>query len=458
MPKQYRRLGQVGPFFAYFPLESVAIGPSWSGRFLKRFLSAPDERHPGSHHGHDLHVGARAGQKILAVCTLDLMAWVLLKPWFLALREAGYQVHIACSAGEYFDLLQAEGFRMHAVSMKRSFNPLVHVLPLIALYRIVRAGNFQAVNTHSPVAALLGRCAAWLAGSPAIVYTVHGFYFHDNMPRLRRRLFVALEWLLGRTTDFFMFVSEEDRQTALRTGIASSPAKTATIFNGVDLSRYSSKASRTAASAGIRERLRISGDKVIVGIVGRIVREKGYGEFLEMAKEVARSRSDVVFVVVGDSLPSDRDQFGSVLKRKVRQAGMENIFLFTGFTRDVPAYLAIMDIFVLPSYREGFPRSILEAMATELPVVTTDIRGCREAVLHGTTGLIVPPANAGALAKAVLYLLEHPDEAKQMGERGRCRVVELFDEKLVSARFVQIFNRLIGEPAGLEGVKTCAAR
>jgi glycosyltransferase involved in cell wall biosynthesis len=180
----------------------------------------------------------------------------------------------------------------------------------------------------------------------------------------------------------------------------------------------------------------------VVGIVGRIVREKGHREFLEMARCVAQKRS-VIFLVVGDSLPSDRDQFGAVFKKEVANAGLTPHFLFTGQTDQVPDYLRIMDIFVLPSYREGFPRSIIEAMATGLPVIATDIRGCREAVVHGTTGLIVPPKDGEALARAVDRLLANPEEAKRMGRAGRQRAVELYDYRTVKRKFVDCIDKTL---------------
>ncbi len=319
--------------------------------------------------------GQETRPRILAVCTLDLMAWKLLLPWLRGLREAGFEVHIACARTSYFDRLAADGFHMHAVPLRRQMNPLVHIAPLWELYRLIRRGRFVLVNTHSPVAAAVGRLAAWLARTPVVIYTVHGFYFHDNMPRWKRRGFITLEWLLGRMTDSFMFVSDEDRQAALREGIAKDPTKVTTIYNGVDLAAYPPKGSASLSSGELRSKLNIPQGAAVVGIVGRVVREKGYIEFAEMAKLVSASRSDVYFLVVGDALPSDRDGIVAELRSRVDAAGVHDRSRFTGFTDRVADYLQAMDIFVLPSYREGFPRSVLEAMSSALPVVATNIRG-----------------------------------------------------------------------------------
>ena len=397
--------------------------------------------------------------RILAICTLDVMAWKLLLPWLRGLREAGFEVHIACVRASYFDQLAADGFHMHAVPLRRRMNPLVHIAPLWALYRLIRRERFVLVNAHSPVAAAVGRLAAWLAQSPVVIYTVHGFYFHDDMPGWKRRGYIALEWLLGRLTNRFMFVSDEDRQTALREGIATDAARATTIYNGVDLDAYPPKGSASLSSAELRSKLNIPQGAPVVGIVGRVVREKGYIEFAEMAKLVCADRSGVYFLVVGDALPSDRDGIVAELRNRVDAAGLHDRFRFTGFTDRVADYLQAMDIFVLPSYREGFPRSVLEAMSSALPVVATNIRGCREAVVNGETGFIVPPRNGTALAEAVNLLLGNPDLASRMGSAGRERAVCLYSHQLVQRRFVDVIEIALQEknsekgPTKVRGVK-----
>ena len=378
--------------------------------------------------------------RILAVCTLDVMAWKLLRPWFRALLDAGYELEIACARTNWFEQLVADGFHMHEVPLRRRISPLVHIAPLWELYWLIRRGRFAVVNTHSPVAAAVGRLAAWLARAPVIIYTVHGFYFHDDTPWWKRRGFVAMEWLLGKMTTGFMFVSDEDRRSALREGIARDPAKAATIYNGVNLEEYPVRGSAPQEAAEMRKSLDIPASATVVGIVGRVVREKGYLEFAEMAELVSAGRSDVYFLAVGDALPSDRDGIAAKFRKRIRAAGLEARFRFTGFTDRVTDYLQVMDIFVLPSYREGFPRSVLEAMSCALPVVATNIRGCREAVVEGETGLLVPPRSGTALAEAVGRLLEDRDLAGSMGRAGRERAVRLFDEKLVQTRFVSVIE------------------
>jgi glycosyltransferase involved in cell wall biosynthesis len=381
-------------------------------------------------------------KKLLVVCAVDIMPWVLLRNWLFMLRDRGFEVHIACSRGEYFERLERE-FRMHPIHVQRNYNLLAHINAVAELVRLIRAEDFQVINTHSPIGAAVGRVAAWIGGVDTIIYTVHGFYFHDDMSRAQSVLFRATEWFLGRITDGFMFVSDEDRKTAEQTGIASVNAAVTTIYNGVDLGRFEPRAPDDPAITELRKRHHLP-QRVVIGAVGRIVREKGYREFLEMATQLTAEGLDATYLVVGDSLPSDRDHFGPVLRRMVADAGLSDRFVFTGMTDRVADYLALMDIFVLPSYREGFPRSVLEAMAMGLPVIASDIRGCREAVARDETGLLVPARDAKALAAAVRRLASNEEERRRMGSHGRARARNHFDGRVTARRFADFVEEGFG--------------
>jgi glycosyltransferase involved in cell wall biosynthesis len=137
---------------------------------------------------------------------------------------------------------------------------------------------------------------------------------------------------------------------------------------------------------------------------------------------------------------------------------LQERFRFTGFTDRVADYLQVMDIFVLPSYREGFPRSVLEAMGCELPVIATNIRGCRESVVDGETGFLVPPRDSSALAGAVGRLLENPDLARSMGAAGRARAVRLYDQRFVQKRFVEVIQNFLKQQYSAMGAAEDANR
>lgn len=371
--------------------------------------------------------------KVCQLCAVDFTLEKFLLPLIDGMRDAGWEVTAVCSDGPSVAALRERGYRIETVTIARSINPLAALRSLFALVSLFRRERFEVLHAHTPVAALVGRLAACLAGVPLVVYTAHGFYFHDGMPRWKRALFVALERLGGRCTDLLFSQSAEDAEDAVREGIAPRD-KVLAIGNGVDMSRFDP--ARVGDGATARRRLGIPPDAFVVGMIGRQVREKGVAEFLDAARVVARARPQAWFLLVGERLASDhaagvdaefaaaRDELGSRL-------------VAPGLQSDVPPLYAAMDVFCLPSWREGMPRTIIEAMAMGLPVVATDIRGAREEVVPEQTGLLVPTRAPQALAAALLRLAEAPERARAMGRAGRARALMLYDEGKVVALQLQ---------------------
>lgn len=382
--------------------------------------------------------------KILQLCAVDFTANHLLRPLGVALREAGHEVAFCCSPGEGLDLLRKEGFRVHPLPIVRSYNLLRHLRSMVGLVRLFRREQFDVVHAHTPVAGLIGRVAARIAAVPYVIYTAHGFYFHEAMRGQLRRFFIWLERFGGRLSDIVFVQSEEDWREALREGVAP-PERLIYIGNGVDPTRFGRERYMREAAA-LRDEFNL-GNGPIVGFVGRIVREKGAVEFVEAAASVGRAVPHAIFIMVGQPLPSDRDGCWREIHALREELGLCEALELTGYRRDVPAILSLFDLFVLPSYREGMPRALLEAMATGIPVVATDIRGCREEVVDGETGLLVPSRDPEALAAAITGLLADPQRAADMGLAGRARVLDRFDERRITRIQVERIERLYREEA-----------
>ncbi len=379
--------------------------------------------------------------RVLQMCAVDFTAKQFLLPLASALKHAGYQVSIACARGPYFETLRAAGYRMIENPVSRNMNLLSHAASLWRTYQLLRRERFDIVHVHTPIAALLGRIAARLAGVPVKIYTAHGFYFHDQMKPWLRNSLVCVEKIGAACGDFIMTVSAEDEAAALRNGIAQ-PGRVETIYNGVDVERFDPHRFNSEQTARLREGLGLPADAYVIGIVGRLVREKGFFELFDALKIIASKHPHVRLLVVGDVLPSDYDGSKDALHQHLAALKLADRVAFSGMVDDPAPYLAAMDAFTLPSYREGMPVSLLEAMAMGLPAVATDIRGCREEVVQGQTGWLVPAKNAASLADRLLWLIEHPDEARTMGVAGRERVLEVFNLPKVLRHQLNIYDRL----------------
>jgi glycosyltransferase involved in cell wall biosynthesis len=381
--------------------------------------------------------------KVCQLCAVDFTLQHFLLPLIDGMTEAGWDVTAVCSDGPAIPELRQRGYRIRTVPITRSLNPLSHIRPVLALVRLFRQERFDVIHVHTPVAALIGRMAARLSGRSLVVYTAHGFYFHDEMPRWRRRVFVLLEKFGGRLTDLLFTQSAEDAQAAIDEGIMA-PRATITIGNGVDAKRFDP--ARVEDGRSLRLNLGVPAGGFLVGMVGRLVREKGVAEFLEAAVKVAASNDNAYFVLVGERLPSDHA--GGVeedIRRAQAVLGMR--LVLTGSRRDIPELLAAMDVFCLPSYREGMPRTVIEAMMMAKPAIATDIRGCREEVVAGQTGWLVPTRDAAALASAIRRCLEDPERARVMGVAGRIRALDLYAEDRIVAKQIGCIRELAGTMA-----------
>ncbi|HEX7972127.1 MAG TPA: glycosyltransferase, partial [Thiobacillus sp.] len=231
--------------------------------------------------------------------------------------------------------------------------------------------------------------------------------------------------------------SSEDAQTAIDEKLLP-PERILAIGNGVDPARFDPAARRPRDA--VREELGLPSDASVIGMVGRLVGEKGVREFLAAAETVAADFLEAYFLLIGERLESDHaDPVDDALAHAKSTLGAR--LLLPGMRKDIPDLMGAMDVFCLPSYREGMPRTIIEAMMSGLPVVATDIRGSREEVVANETGLLVPARDAVALAGAFSSLLRAPAEARAMGEAGRRRALKLYDERQVVALQIDKIRR-----------------
>jgi glycosyltransferase involved in cell wall biosynthesis len=265
---------------------------------------------------------------------------------------------------------------------------------------------------------------------PRIAYTCHGFLFNQPGPWWRRTLALQLERAAGRITDVYLTVSAEEAEDARRLGIH--PNATA-ILNGRDPAAFHPN---PEARLALRAELGAAEDDCVIIAVSRLVRHKGYPELLramEATPENAR------LWVVGERLASDHgEDMEPHFARAAAALGPRLRRL--GYRHDVARLLAAADVFCLPSHFEGLPMSVIEAMLTGLPVVATDIRGPREQVVAGETGLLVPPETITPLAEALSLLATDGALRARMGEAGRARALERFDEAKIIGRTLDLLG------------------
>ncbi|MEZ5670768.1 MAG: glycosyltransferase family 4 protein [Alphaproteobacteria bacterium] len=364
--------------------------------------------------------------KIAQLCAVDFSLRHFLLPLMRALRDAGHEAVGICAEGPLLADVRAAGFRVETVPFERSFDLRAHRRAYRALLPLLARERFDIVHTHTPIASVIGRMAARKAAVPRIVYTAHGFYFHERMPGWKRAPFVALERYAGRMTDVLFTQSQEDAETARRLRLCRTGDVQA-IGNGVDPATFGPD---PAVRARVRRDLGVGDDRPVIMMTGRLVAEKGYPELIAAMRAV-----DAALWIVGERLASDHaSSVAAALAAAEADPVLRGRVRLLGDRKDVPDLLRGADIFTLPSHREGMPRSIIEAMMTGLAVVATDIRGSREEVVAEETGLLVPVGDADRLAAALARLAGDPALRARMGAAGRTRALDLYDEAKVIDR------------------------
>jgi glycosyltransferase involved in cell wall biosynthesis len=379
--------------------------------------------------------------QVAHITTADVSLRYLLLNQLCAVRDRGYVVAGVSSPGPDVPALEQAGIPHLAVPMTRRLTPFPDVLSLLRLWRLFRSRRFTVVHTHNPKPGLLGQVAARMAGVPVVVNTLHGFYFHERMAWPARALFVASEKVAALCSDVILSQNPEDVATAIRLRIAR-PDQIRLLGNGIDLRRFDPRRLFPETRNRVRTALGVGRDVPVVGFVGRLVAEKGVRDLLMAAAIVAHRCPTVRFLLVGGV---DAEKPDRMTPEVAREMGLGDVCVFTGVRQDMPEIYRAMDVFTLPSYREGFPRAPLEAAAMRLPCVVTDVRGCRQAVAHARTGLLVPAGDVEALADALVALIEDPILAARFGEEGRRRALLEFDERRVFATVLAEYERLLAD-------------
>jgi glycosyltransferase involved in cell wall biosynthesis len=319
--------------------------------------------------------------------------------------------------------------------LARAVNPLADLAALWKLYRLIRAGRYHIVHTHSSKAGVLARIAAKAAGTPIVVHTLHGLPFHEYQPWLVNRLWWLTKRLCVPLTDHFVSVSSLMAQKALAAGIGR-PERFSTVYSGMELDWY---LDTKVDPAAVRRELGIPHGARVVGKVARLFHLKGHDQLFDAAPAIVRKNPDVRFLLVGDGILYDH------LRRRAQEQGILQHFVFAGLVdrERIPEMLSAMDVLVHTSLREGLARVLPQALAMGKPCVSFDLDGAPEVVIPGQTGYLVRPGDAEGLAEAITRLLADPDLRGRMGEAGRRRVDPAFRAETMVAEIAALYHRLL---------------
>ena len=362
----------------------------------------------------------------------------------LALREAGHEVLLLSPPGEYGARLRALGLRWEPVPMdRRSLNPLREAAVLAHLWRLFRRERPDLVHGFTIKCAVYGSLAARLAGVPARVNAVTGMGYVFTSTDAKARALRPLVRLLMRAAldgrDARLILQNPDDVAVFEQARLVAPGQIRLIpGSGVDCVRFA-----PGESVGRGHAPDADTPPFRVLLAARLLWDKGLAEFVDAARRLHGEGRAIDFLLAGDPDPGNP---AAVPEATVHDWVAEGLLHWLGHVDDMPALFASVDVVVLPSYREGLPKGLIEAGACALPLVTTDVPGCREVVTDGVDGLLVPVRDAGALATAIARLHDDPMLAARLGAAARQRALDEFDERIVIARTQAVYQELLDPP------------
>ncbi|WP_110519439.1 glycosyltransferase family 4 protein [Herpetosiphon llansteffanensis] len=389
---------------------------------------------------------------VLHIATADMGLCFLLLEQMQAIQHAGYQVRGVASDGPYRAEVEAAGIPVEVVTMPRSVTPTSDLVAIAKLVRLFRQLKPTIVHTHNPKPGLLGQLAARLAGVPIIINTIHGFYFHEHSSAKQRNFYIAMEKIAARCSHAILSQNREDLTTALASKIAR-PEQISVLGNGINIDVFDRRAVSQTEVETARQALGIPVDAQVIGAVGRLVAEKGYRELFEACRQLMATRPNLRLLVVGPEEPHKAD---GLTAATAAEYGIAERTHFAGLRRDMPVLYHLMDVLAHPSYREGFPRAPMEASAMGVPVVASAIRGCRETVVHGLNGMLVPVRDAAALAQSLGRILDDQILRAAFAKLARQLAEREFDQQRVFERVLltyaeQLQARGLAMPTPIHG-------
>jgi len=380
--------------------------------------------------------------KIILFANTDWYLYNFRRSLALAVRAAGHNVLLISPPGEYGARFRDLGLRWEPLPAmdRRSLNPLRELRALAELFALFRREQPELVHNFTIKCAVYGSIAAMLTGVPARINAVAGlgyvFASNERRARLLRPVVRALMRfaLRGRRARLIL-QNHDDARMFLDHGLIEDARVRVIAGSGVDCNRFV-------------PRTRTRNDPPRVLLAARLLWEKGVKEYVQASRTLRAQGRRIRFLLAGASDPGNP---AAVPEAAVRSWVDEGIVEWIGHVDDMPALFASSDVFVLPSYyREGLPKSLIEAAACATPLITTDMPGCRDVVIDGVDGLIVPPRDADALGTAIARLLDAPELARKLGLAARAKTLAAFDERIVIRRTLETYEEVLDGPRAVE--------
>ena len=379
-------------------------------------------------------------KKLIRVTTSDISLFLLLRGQLKFLNNYYEVVGLSFDTGLLHQVEKREGIRVIELAMRREISIMRDLLCLWHMYRIFKKEKPFIVHTNTPKGSLLSMIAALVAKVPHRIYTVTGLRY-QGASGVGRFVLMSMERLTCLCANKVIPEGEGVKRTLIADGITRKPLKVIHNgnINGIN-THYFSPEGRQTQREETRRRLGIEADEFAFVFIGRIVKDKGMDELAEAMNRLLRMNKRCKLMLVGWF---EREQ-GSITEEHENFFRNNDSVSYVGYKKDVRPYLAAADALVFPSYREGFPRVVLEAGSMGLPSIVTDINGCNEIIVEGENGVIIPPRDKNSLYEAMLHFIDNPDKTTAMAANARRMIQEKYEHQDVVEALLEMYQGLEG--------------
>lgn len=365
--------------------------------------------------------------KIAFLSHLDLNLYLFRLPIMIALVKQGYKVYAICPRGDKFDLFQDHGIEAIDYKIQRqSLNPFKELKTIRNIYHVIKPLNLDILQNFTVKPNIYGSIAGHLAKVPLVVNAVTGlgsFYISDS--KKAKAVKVVIERLYkesNKKSNFCIFQNNDDMKYFIDKKLVAKEKAVLIKSSGIDTNKFK----LSTEDKGLDKNKTIT-----VLMIARAIWHKGIKEYYEAAKLL--KDENIEFVLIGDT---DKGNLSCASEEFLNEGNVK----WLGHRDDIKEQIEACDIFVLPSYREGVPRTLLEAASMHKPIVTTDTVGCREVVDEGYNGFLVPVKDHKILAEKILLLSRNEDLRKTMGENGRIKAIKEFDVNVVVKKYLELYD------------------
>jgi len=373
-------------------------------------------------------------------------------PLIIELANRNWEVFAITPEGKYSSNYLEYGIKHISYNIKRrSFNPFLELKTILEIYRILKTFKPSVLHTFNVKPNIHGTIAGRLAQIPIIINAVTGlgsFYVENNLKaKFVRRLINIFYRLIFQFSDYVIFQNFDDLKYFYKIGLVKKEKAIVIKGWGIDTRQFTLDSIQSEILEQLRKELNLN-SKIIILMIARLIKHKGVLEYCRAAQIIKSYYEDSVeFLLVGDF---DKGNPFCVDKDKFYYFIQKNIIKFLGRRDDIKELIALCDVFVLPSYyREGIPRTLIEASSMGKPIVTTNAVGCREVVEHGRNGFLIPTRDSKALAEAIEILIKNKKLREKFGKISRKKAIKEFDKNIVIEKIINLYKKLLKKRNGL---------